>query len=366
MTIVEHAYLKRGLTDFFFCQEHFVFTTRYPMHPLWACLTFFYVGLLLMWYDMRKPGLILTIVFSPICIAVGYYFGFRKRTQHQETVAVEKACVELEDLQDDINEAQCALGIPTEGAVDQLQKQIDNLMIEVYMPELENPNRPPPVKLAPLKPSKLTLQHQDWMRSREDGCCVDPALLSLRYNPPAALPAKGTKSGGVLTKTQGSCGVKPCGPRGCCANACASLHDPDPLTDMEMQAWHRATQQREPEERAPTFGVSPVHTRPSNTTAPAPPRSPTIELSPVAAPAEGGLLRFFGIGSASVEDVPVSDSKVSGTCCVCLGAPTTHVVLPCGHKCVCRECAAVIPTLGENKCPICRVEVMMVTEVFDS
>ena len=44
----------------------------------------------------------------------------------------------------------------TGAAVDQLQKQIDNLMIDVYMPELENPNRPPPVESSPLEPSKMT------------------------------------------------------------------------------------------------------------------------------------------------------------------------------------------------------------------
>ncbi|KAJ1484464.1 hypothetical protein T484DRAFT_1797027 [Baffinella frigidus] len=43
-------------------------------------------------------------------------------------------------------------------------------------------------------------------------------------------------------------------------------------------------------------------------------------------------------------------------CSVCWNAPTTHALSPCGHRCVCGECAEVVLALGKEQrcCPICR------------
>jgi len=53
-----------------------------------------------------------------------------------------------------------------------------------------------------------------------------------------------------------------------------------------------------------------------------------------------------------------------GECSVCLDAANSHVLVPCGHKCVCETCAEMIKE-NEMDCPICRVKVMWVCRVFE-
>ena len=51
-------------------------------------------------------------------------------------------------------------------------------------------------------------------------------------------------------------------------------------------------------------------------------------------------------------------------CSVCLTATKTHVLIPCGHKCVCDKCASGYRAAG-SQCPICRGRVQSVVKVFD-
>ena len=51
------------------------------------------------------------------------------------------------------------------------------------------------------------------------------------------------------------------------------------------------------------------------------------------------------------------------TCAVCLAATKTHVLIPCGHKCVCDQCARGYR--AGSQCPICRSRVQSVVRVFD-
>lgn len=47
-------------------------------------------------------------------------------------------------------------------------------------------------------------------------------------------------------------------------------------------------------------------------------------------------------------------------CVVCLDAPPTHTLAPCGHQCACAECAAIL-----TECPLCRRPVVaVVAQVF--
>ena len=51
--------------------------------------------------------------------------------------------------------------------------------------------------------------------------------------------------------------------------------------------------------------------------------------------------------------IPIKDRKVKGVvamCCICFESEITHVLYPCGHPCLCRECASV----GLKECPVCR------------
>ena len=52
-----------------------------------------------------------------------------------------------------------------------------------------------------------------------------------------------------------------------------------------------------------------------------------------------------------------------GGCTICMERGSTHVIVPCGHKCVCDQCARGYRA-GSN-CPICRGRVQSVVRVFD-
>ena len=41
-------------------------------------------------------------------------------------------------------------------------------------------------------------------------------------------------------------------------------------------------------------------------------------------------------------------------CNVCMDAETTHAFVPCGHYCVCGECARTLTSRKDAECPICR------------
>ena len=57
------------------------------------------------------------------------------------------------------------------------------------------------------------------------------------------------------------------------------------------------------------------------------------------------------------------DVVVQGECTVCLDALNTHVLVPCGHKCVCATCAEAVRAHGH--CPICRTPIVWVCEVYE-
>ena len=47
-----------------------------------------------------------------------------------------------------------------------------------------------------------------------------------------------------------------------------------------------------------------------------------------------------------------SDGEGDQSCIICLDADRTHALVPCGHLCVCADCAERIPV--HSKCPLCR------------
>ncbi len=52
-------------------------------------------------------------------------------------------------------------------------------------------------------------------------------------------------------------------------------------------------------------------------------------------------------------------------CCVCLRAEEVGKLLalvPCGHRCVCADCSALV--VG-HACPVCRTEARQAIRVFD-
>eukprot|EP00929_Paragymnodinium_shiwhaense_P091518 TRINITY_DN51434_c0_g1_i1.p1 TRINITY_DN51434_c0_g1~~TRINITY_DN51434_c0_g1_i1.p1 ORF type:complete len:784 (+),score=64.15 TRINITY_DN51434_c0_g1_i1:297-2354(+) len=51
----------------------------------------------------------------------------------------------------------------------------------------------------------------------------------------------------------------------------------------------------------------------------------------------------------------------NGACCVCLDAGASHVIVPCGHQCVCGSCVR-----GLTSCPVCRGPIHQSIRVFAS
>ena len=53
------------------------------------------------------------------------------------------------------------------------------------------------------------------------------------------------------------------------------------------------------------------------------------------------------------------------TCVVCMDEKRTHIIMPCGHYCLCEECAEKINKgTGTKKCPICRGSINSFSQVF--
>ena len=49
------------------------------------------------------------------------------------------------------------------------------------------------------------------------------------------------------------------------------------------------------------------------------------------------------------------------TCIACLDREKTHVLVPCGHQCICEICA---PQLKNGDCPICRKKIEQIIKVY--
>jgi len=58
-----------------------------------------------------------------------------------------------------------------------------------------------------------------------------------------------------------------------------------------------------------------------------------------------------------------AEQETRRECCVCLERPATHVMVPCGHVCVCEVCEALV-TDGDGLCPLCRADVTTAVKVF--
>lgn len=52
-------------------------------------------------------------------------------------------------------------------------------------------------------------------------------------------------------------------------------------------------------------------------------------------------------------------------CRVCMDHPKNHILLPCGHQCVCGECASLLKGKGDT-CPICRSAISGYNRVFNA
>jgi len=54
----------------------------------------------------------------------------------------------------------------------------------------------------------------------------------------------------------------------------------------------------------------------------------------------------------------------SATCVICLDNEVNHIVIPCGHCCLCEGCSDIKAL--KSKCPICRKEILIITKMYFS
>ena len=69
------------------------------------------------------------------------------------------------------------------------------------------------------------------------------------------------------------------------------------------------------------------------------------------------------VKQAPQEDENPGGEDDSGRCVICLDAERTHLIAPCGHRCLCEKCSELVDA-GEA-CPICRAPCLLVFKVYD-
>ncbi|CAE8628462.1 unnamed protein product [Polarella glacialis] len=100
-------------------------------------------------------------------------------------------------------------------------------------------------------------------------------------------------------------------------------------------------------------------TRPLATSAAASPAASSAAL-PAASSASSSAKRTALISKQSAAlPVCVPSESGGGECIVCMDLAASHVVVPCGHQCMCATCAARVKI-----CPVCRCKVQQCIRVF--
>jgi hypothetical protein len=51
-------------------------------------------------------------------------------------------------------------------------------------------------------------------------------------------------------------------------------------------------------------------------------------------------------------------------CVMCLDARMDHIIIPCGHQCVCGACAEALKRADHPACPLCREPISVTAKVF--
>jgi hypothetical protein len=73
------------------------------------------------------------------------------------------------------------------------------------------------------------------------------------------------------------------------------------------------------------------------------------------------------LGSSSVGPPAAQNLDAEETqCVVCFDAPKDHLIVPCGHMCVCAECAEQLNKTITPTCPVCREPIQQTVKVFCS
>jgi hypothetical protein len=71
------------------------------------------------------------------------------------------------------------------------------------------------------------------------------------------------------------------------------------------------------------------------------------------------------LGVPPAARAPQSDAEET-QCVVCFDAPKDHLIVPCGHMCVCEACAEQLTKTRTPMCPVCRGPIRETMKVFCS
>jgi hypothetical protein len=71
------------------------------------------------------------------------------------------------------------------------------------------------------------------------------------------------------------------------------------------------------------------------------------------------------LGVPPAAPAPHPDSEET-MCVVCFDAPKDHIIVPCGHQCVCARCAEQLTKTRTPMCPVCRGPIRETMKVFCS
>jgi hypothetical protein len=71
------------------------------------------------------------------------------------------------------------------------------------------------------------------------------------------------------------------------------------------------------------------------------------------------------LGVPPAASSPHSDAEET-QCVVCFDAPKDHIIVPCGHQCVCARCAEQLTETRTPTCPVCREPILQTMKVFCS
>jgi hypothetical protein len=72
------------------------------------------------------------------------------------------------------------------------------------------------------------------------------------------------------------------------------------------------------------------------------------------------------VGSSVVPPAAPHPDAEETMCVVCFDAPKDHIIVPCGHQCVCEACAEQLTKTRTPMCPVCRGPIQQTMKVFCS
>jgi hypothetical protein len=72
------------------------------------------------------------------------------------------------------------------------------------------------------------------------------------------------------------------------------------------------------------------------------------------------------LGSSGVPPAAPHPDSEETMCVVCFDAPKDHIIVPCGHQCVCARCAGQLTKTRTPTCPVCREPIIQTMKVFCS